>query len=254
MDRHLTVLLALLFPLVFTPRAYPSPVEINVLNNQSSVGFGLSRYVPPVPDGGITNFFRTLNAAAPVSDSITTNPFTGTETFLAGASADRFSVYAFSPAPYDADPMLASVQATATNEVWFAPVTTETTTLTLLFSADGHWWDCTSGELSLVNLTTGDEVWDYEWSGTSGTVAGVPVLDLGFGQVATLLELQTAFIGANIYKLSMHTETYAGSSPKSPTVSLQLFGLEPIPSVPEPATLSLVGFGALALALARRRK
>jgi hypothetical protein len=237
----------------FALRATAAGMPVEILDTQYTTQVEITRWLSH-SSGGTTNFARTQNSQNALSDSID-NPWTGL--LAAEANADLFSIHAFTPSTLGHDPYIAVSHASATSEIWFSPIESQTSILTMLFSADGHWWDCTDGTLSLLDLTTGHEVWNHQWSGwpdISDNVAGVPVRDLMSNSVVTSMELQANFVASDAYKLTMYTRTSAADSPRSPTVTLQLLGLEAIHVVPEPATLSLVSLGALGLVLMRCRR
>jgi hypothetical protein len=227
--------------------AQAEPAGITIFEVRNTTELQLTQSWPEESD-----FSRSLNSADFLSDSILINPFTGTEGLLAEATAGAFSVRAFTPSATAAGAWNTSSRALASCEVWFSPIMSGTTGFQLEFSADGHWWDASRGVLSLVNTTTGTEVWNYEWAFRSGTVGGISVFDLMQNDVSADMVLGGELLESDIYKLTMLTETFAGDSPRSPQVTLQISGLNPISAVPEPTALSLVAIGAL-LHLSRRR-
>jgi hypothetical protein len=247
-ERQLAVLLFLFLWAGFPSRSFSLDVEI--LNAQHTTSLSLFRYNYPF-DFTSTNFSRTQISSTPVSDSLN-NPLTGS--LAVEAHAELFGVHAFAPSPGGADSYVQTHSATATNEIWFSPLNSGSTSLTALFSAAGHWYDCSQGGLSLLDLTTGTELWNYQWTSLSGDVAGVPVVDLMYyPTIATNMLLSADFIAGDIYKLTLHTRVNAGNSPRSPTITLQLTGLDPISIVPEPSALAMGGLGILGGWVVRRR-
>ena len=238
---------SLFLTLGFVQTGYPLP--INIIATQYTTAVNMQRSIQPY-DGSTTNFSRTQVSPAPISDAVYD---TFTESLAAEANADLFAIYANTPTQSGIDPLFWNSSASATSDVWFSPLTSETATLNIQFSGGDHWGFSSSGTLSLFDVTSGNEVWNYGWGGfAEGTVAGVPVSELNPWGETTNLQLDTDFNAGDIYELALSTLTTAQNvDPMSPSISLQLSGLE---AVPEPSTFALLGLGSLVLAMARRHR
>ncbi len=239
------VWVSLLLTLAFASAGYPSPVYILDTQYTTTVSMAENNPGPPL-------ISRTITSTVPISDSLN-DFFTGS--LAAEANAGLFAIYANTPSQGFSDPDIIYNAASATSEVWFSLLTSQTTIINIQFSGGDHWLECSEGSLSLLDVTSGNEVWNYglpnpglgaipdwaPWVYTGGlTTAG-----------SGTLALDTDFNAGDIYELTMSTDTLAQNDPDSPWVSLQLSGLEP---VPEPSSFALLGLGSFALAMVRRRR
>ncbi|MGC3961698.1 MAG: hypothetical protein QM813_28365 [Verrucomicrobiota bacterium] len=254
----ISTILLLLVLASFTGRV-SAGLPIEILGVQYSTEVRISRWITPFthPNWTATNYTEVQNSSFAVGNSLS-NPWTGL--LAAEASAGLFGIHAYTPSSMGRDPYIASATANAVSEVWFSSQASGTATLTLEFSARSTWWNSSSGVLSLMNVSTGDEVWNYGWNGSSGTVGGVPVSQFlptnnGSYPYPATLYLDGDFNSGDIYKLTMNTRTGAGFDPQSPSIDLQITdGFDFISSIPEPTTASMIGLGLLAWRSQRRNK
>ena len=245
MNSRTLIWVSLLLIIGLAPKSYPAPLPINILNTRYTTTVFNQEWIPP--QGSNTNILtRTQVLTVPISDSIN-NPVTGQ--LSSQANADLFVIYVNTPSQAGLDPNFAHSQASATSEIWFSPLTSQTTTLNIQFAGGDHWLFGADGSISMLDVTSGNEVWNYglpnpgsgsvpdwaPWSYTGGlTTAG-----------SGTLELDTDFNVDDIYELTISTDAFAQNDPNSPWISLQLSGFEP---VPEPSTFGLLGLGLFALA------
>ena len=235
------VWVALCLTLAFAQTGYPVP--INILNNQYTTEVDLEEYYNSI-GAGLT-ISRTNSSPVPISDSLY-NPVTGQ--LSAQANAGLFGISANTDAGAAYDPNAVNSHASATSELWFSPLTSQTTTINIQFS--GWWqWYYSWGTVSLLDVTSGNEQWDYGWNGFNGTVPWVDTGGSDLRETATL-QIDTAFNASDTYYLYMNAQTDSNPA-DAEQILIQLTGLEPIP---EPSTFTLLGLGSLALAMMRRHR
>jgi hypothetical protein len=246
---HLSVVGGLFFAIGFTRVAQAasgdsliSPMPINILETQYTTTVSVWSYskIPP-DDRGITNS-RTMVSPVPISDSM----YSSRGWLEAEANAGLFDVSAIADADDRYDITLeAHAGAEALAEIWFSPLASETTPINIQFSG-GSYVFYTDGQISLLDVTSGDELWKLWWNGGGLHNGNVPweLTDVGSSATVTL---DTAFNAAHTYRLSMGT---GGGSAliDFEYSSIQLFGLEPIP---EPSAFALTGLGGALLLLPR---
>jgi hypothetical protein len=116
--------------------------------------------------------------------------------------------------------------------------------LSILFTASGHWFDCSSGSLTLVDLTTDTEIHNLGWFYESDEFLGGPPPPYS-NELNVSVPLINFFDFGHTYKLRMHTEVRADNSPRSPSINFYLLGLEPTPTIPEPSSLAIVLVGGM---------
>jgi hypothetical protein len=251
---HLIIIICVwMFMLGFVLPAISSPVGIVVHQAQHRLDLQFHRWVLPFDNPG-TNIHWANHSSTPISATINTNPFTGAAALFATASSDVLGVSAFAPEPYPNDPLMASIRVSVTNELEFSPVQGGTNALSIFFAASGHWFDCSSGNLTLVDLTTATEVWNLGWFYASDEFFGDPAPEMYPNEINVSLPVNTSFISGHFYKLTMHTEVWADNSPRSPQIHLGLLGLEPVSVIPEPSSLAIIALGALAGLRLRRSR
>jgi hypothetical protein len=237
------VWVSLLLTLAFASTGYSLPIDI--LNTQYTTTASITYFDPTTAD-----FSRTLTATVPISDSLY-GVVSGA--LAAEDNASLFGIYVNTPSIAQIEPDICGNAASATSTLWFSPLTSQTTSINIQFSGGDHWIMSAGGALSLLDVTSGNEVWNYglpnpgqganpDWSPWVYT-----------GEIITAgtatLALDTDFNAGDIYELNISTYTLAQNDPDSPWVSLQLSGLEP---VPEPSAFIVLGLGSLALAMVRR--
>jgi len=218
-----------------TSNAPAAPLSIEILNAQYST---YVRTLCP-SNGWLTPTFRTAISPSPVSDDlvVTGTPGGGGES---RASAGLFSVESYSAV------FNQSGTAAATNQIAFSPLSDQTQTLSLLFSSDFRYY-FGEGSVELFDLTANTELWDYGWSGYSGTVPWTPP-EGGYGPSSAELDPVTPFLSSHTYLLTMIVGINSASDTDEAMIQLQ--GLEAVPE-PRIGCLLVLGLGGLA---AFRRK
>jgi hypothetical protein len=167
----------------------------------------------------------------------------------ARASADLFGVYTdTSSVPWGP---VSSSAAAATSILEFSPVSTGLASISIDFVQSGiAVWS--EGLVSLQNLTTNQQMWNYAWTFQFGGGPSLPTflqsIGYDYGLPATL-NLQTTFNTSDRYLLTMHTRTSANFDGQ--TSRIQLNGLQ---AVPEPATMTLLTLAGAGMAIAGRRR
>jgi hypothetical protein len=231
-----------LLTVTLTSRSYSDPLPINIFDAQYTTSVSTSSWII---GGGETTDSRTLFSLVPISDLMYHSVSGQLE---AEANVGLFDISAFTAADGLHDPLRSGSVASAQSEIWFSPLTSQTTTVNLQFSGWSQWY-YSEGSVSLLDVTSGDEVWNYGWNSyVSGTVPWEPTG--GNPSMTASLTLDTDFIAADTYELNMYTHTDS-TPPDSEQILIQLFGLEPIP---EPSTSILFGLGSFALAMVHRRR
>jgi hypothetical protein len=127
--------------------------------------------------------------------------------------------------------------ASATSQLWFSPLEDQSQMVTITYDDTSARGDL--GSLSLVDLTTGSELWNFGWS-------------FSFANSVTPgdeFELETTFVASDQYELTMNVQTSAGHD--SDSNQIQLAGLQ---VVPEPATVGFAVVCGLCIANDFRRR
>lgn len=241
--------------LAFASTGYPVPIY--VLNTQNTVAVMIAA------GGGYPQFTDSQSSQAPISDSLYT---TNTQAYLsypAGysypmctANADLLAVSGMTT--FNQVNEQISSSAYVESDLWFSPVTSQTATINIQYFAVGAAISeaYTAGNVSLLDVTSGNEVWNYgwdyyiSWAGLYGAPSGIndgtPIL---FTDNSGSLTLDTDLNASDTYELIIRTGSQSGGD--SEDESIQVTGLEPIP---EPSALALICLGSLALALVRRHQ
>lgn len=227
------VWVSLFLTLALTSTGYA--LQINILDSQYTTT------VRVIESESIPSFTRTQTSPVPINDSV--------DTSVASANAGLFGVSAQTAAfPYPPD-YISTSSAFTESDLWFSPLTSQTTAINIEISAgiEPH-FVFTFGNVNLLDITSGNEVWDYGWGwGLLNNGIPVPWDNLGSWEdpQATLI-LNTDLNASDTYELSMST----GSSSAMDTEyeSIQLSGLEPIP---EPSAFALIGLCSLVVAMGR---
>jgi hypothetical protein len=225
--------------LAFTQTGYPMP--INVLETQYTTGVSLWG------NGGL-GIGSTNTSPVPISGSLNDPIYGG---LAAQANAGPFESLALAWAAagsggvYNPWPIYWGAGASATSDIWFSPLSNQTTTINIQFAS---WYDFSvSCSVSLLDVTSGNQMWNYRWNSSGGTIQWVSTGGTP-NRIATLT-LNTDFDPSHIYELTMYTEADS-NVPDVEQISIQLSGLEP---VPEPSTFALVSLGAVAWLTLHRR-
>jgi hypothetical protein len=233
--------------LTFTLAATGYSAPINVLGTQFTTAVSMTS----IFNG--TNFSRTQTSTVPFSDSL--YYFDGGT--VANANAGLLGISAQTSAYPTIPDFIDYASAFTESALWFSPLTSQTTTINIQIEAGPH-FPFTSGNVSLFNVTSSNEVWNYgwgSWSNIYGVPAGinngtpVPWDDLLMDPRTATLMLVTTLNASDTYELIIRTGSQAATD--SENESIQLSGLEP---VPEPSTFVIIGLGSLALAIGSRRR
>jgi hypothetical protein len=122
--------------------------------------------------------------------------------------------------------------ASATSQLWFSPLSDQTQTIGIYISCGGLSVS-DDGSVSLLDLTSNTELWNYSWG-----MANVPPANFPWnsGPYSTAnFNVDTDFFASHQYELTMETASQAGSDDES--AQIQLTGLA---VVPEPSSTSLL--------------
>lgn len=148
--------------LAFASTGYPVPIY--VLNTQNTVAVMIAA------GGGYPQFTDSQSSQAPISDSLYT---TNTQAYLsypAGysypmctANADLLAVSGMTT--FNQVNEQISSSAYVESDLWFSPVTSQTATINIQYFAVGAAISeaYTAGNVSLLDVTSGNEVWNYGW-------------------------------------------------------------------------------------------
>jgi len=214
--------------------AASASLPIDILNKQFTTIVSLASYYPDLVSGVLSNDVRETISPVPTSSSLYNYRSGGG--LVAETHAGLTDISAYTSITYDGYVKYSS--ATTKSEIWFTPLSSETATINMAFLGE-HFWFYSQGSLSLTDVTSGEQIWNYGWAGPGpGTVPW----QVSEGIATASITIDTDFNAADTYYLSMSTQTAAQGD--SEFIQVQVFGLEPIP---EPSTAAL---GALAIALA----
>jgi len=236
--------LLLILTVTFTATGYSDPLPINILDTHYTTTASITYFDPTT-----ANFSRTLTATVPISDSLY-GVVSGA--LAAENNAGLFEIYVNTPSIAQIEPNIWQNAASATCTIWFSTLTSRTETINIQFSGGDHWLSDCGASLSLLDVTSGDAVWNYGLpvpvGQPDGSYSWAPWVYTGYPGSAGpgTLTIDTDFKADDIYQLTMSASSLSGNYPDSPSVSLQISGLEP---VPEPSTFALLGLGSLALAM-----
>jgi hypothetical protein len=239
------VWVSLFLTLAFASKGYSVP--INILDAQ---------YTTAVFLNGTASSSRTQTSPVPMSDSLYEPNYPDDPT-MAIANAGLLGISARTTAlPLHGPPAQSS--AFAESDLWFSPLTSQTTTINIQLNA--NFWlggnNFTAGNVSLLDVTSGNELWNYAWGswgvvtygGPSGMNDGTP-FPWDTGNSHATLTLDTDLNGSDTYELIMRTGSNAATDAESESIQL-LSGLEP---VPEPSTFALISLGAVVWLTLHRR-
>ena len=229
MKNRIVTLLCLALATGFGLNSTAAPLGISVYAAQYTTAVEAG-YFFPFPGPAITNISRTLVSPVPIEDALYYSPTADLE---AEATTAPLAISAFTSAALGTtlrDRFRWSV-AQASGELWFTPLTSETSRITLNFWA---WYEApfySEGFVRLVDVTTGQQLWHFGWDfeGQGSTVPWVfrPAAP-GAPDHTAVLMLDTGFARAHTYQLSMYTATDS-NVPDQEQVVMQLSGLEIVP-------------------------
>jgi hypothetical protein len=228
-------------PLFLIGNLHAQPLSVAVFSAQYTTyveaeGTPTSIY-PPVS--------RTTVSAFPISDQIAM-PLT--EGF--GAGGTNYAVASTSPFGVSDRTGWGFANASATSQLWFSPAADRTQTIGIQIYAIGASQPCmfTGGQISLLDLTTSSEVWNYNWSVNVSPNAGLGNVpwDLSDQSMANF-NVDTGFLSSHQYELTMTVNSSAGDDTE--IAQVQLIGLQ---AIPEPSSVRLLLLAAPGLFAARR--
>jgi hypothetical protein len=234
---------------MFGAGAHAAPLALNIYDTKYTTGVSTRSWFFDEGNFSPTNYYRTQVSAAPISDAIM-HPVSG----LAEAEANTglFGVSTFTAAANGHhDPFRLGSHASAQTEIWFESLSSQTTTIGIDFFGWGQWY-YSGGYVSLFDISTGNEIWNYWWDGSEGTVPWGDAWDAD-PRATAALSINTDFTAAAHYKLSIHAWSDS-NPPDTERIVVQLTGLDYVSLIPEPSTFSLAMVGAIALMLGRRRR
>jgi hypothetical protein len=226
---------ALLLTMAFASGSFSASatLPIDILGGQFTTLVSLASYYPNfLPGGVLSNDVREVVSSAPVASTIYNYRSGGG--VVAEADASLLEISAYTSITYDG--YVDSSVATVRSEIWFSPLSSQTASLNLEFLGE-HMWFYSQGSVSLTDITSGQEIWNYGWAGpSSGTVPW----EVSAGLATASLTLNTDFSATDTYYLNMYTETAARGDAEF--IQIQMVGLEPIP---EPASAAVAALGTV---------
>jgi hypothetical protein len=251
-----------------------APLQIQILDNQFST-YTYSRLTDYAYDAGnpdpahITIVSNRLSSPQPLTDSITSaswdyaqSSYTGLLRLEAQSDANLYRLEAFAQS-VAGEKSLGGSLAAALTQITFVPQVTGLGT----FNIDLFGWRQYYGAqlLRLTDLTLGQEVWSYGYSGLgqNATERFERLLPAGAtyqnellweytgngNEAGAQLHLDTFLTASSTYELTLFA-TVESQAPETERVIIEWTG-GPM-TIPEPASATLVGFGALALLLRRK--
>ena len=243
--------------LLGTGTAFADPFNINLLSATFRTRVSTTADSPGLPTTS-----RQTVSNTPTSDSllVPVAPLHPSLPAAVGAIAETgvFSVHADTTSSPSLTPLYAS-SALALTELLFAPLQNGVATIDLDLTTSGsgadHW---SEGTISLFDTTTNAQIWNYGWDSIGAFMGGS-----GFWRPATygvlldssplllndILSIGTAFDASHQYRLLIYTLTQSQNDHQG--ITLEVSGLH---EVPEPASIALLGVGALIARQAARRR
>ena len=235
------IALACFISLLFAARIYAQPLDVLVSSAQYTTYVQASDWAWENDISHlVTIACRTNTATLPISDEIA---FYTTQEGLPNhttASAGLFQVSDTTGWGF--------ANAEAISQLWFSPLADQTQSINVHISIGSNHGPWTAGEVSLFDLTSNSQLWNYSWSFWSP--GNIPWDDpQSYGTGPANFSIYTDFSTSHTYELIMQVSSNAGDD--SQQVQMQLTGLQ---VVPEPSTVLLLAMSGAALAIYRRRR
>ena len=226
------------------------PITVQVLSAQYKTSLSVNAehrtYNPPDVGGYVATpitIARTNTSTAPTADTIA---FGGPETWAHG-TADPFRVLATTDTTDLTFEYYGRADALAESIIHFTPTQTSIAEIGLEASAFDQ-WRYTNGGASLLDLTTGTQLWDYSWAYRNGP-SSMP-WDVVNGSMASAAFITpTELTAGHVYVLSLLA--HSNSAQDSQGASIAISGLR---STPEPSTLALLLTGAVGFGVRKMRQ
>jgi hypothetical protein len=207
------------------------------------------------------DYSRITGSATPISDALHWTVFDSSDIFTvyqsagAAAAANTFGVDASSnTGDLFLEQRLRYALASATTTLTFTPLADGLAPLVidLITGSTSSFWS--EGSITLDNLTTGEQLWTYGWDSNGSGGIWRPHT-FGYDLLSSPLyadgplSAETALRSSEQYRLSMYTQTQAAGDRQ--LISLQVSGFH---TVPEPASITLLGIGCAVVVAAQRRR
>lgn len=228
--------------------SYAQPLNISVSSAQYTTYVAARDY----SQGGAT-ISRTTVSATPFSDEIDVP----SQYFVDNTQVDNVAIANANLFMVSDQTIVGWAAATATTRYLFSPLADQTQSIGIQIDARGaNGISWTAGQISLMDLTLGSQIWGYSWNPSS-----LPDLSTGLsltpepstvpwdttGGITANFALNTDFNQSDQYALAMMVESQAGTDVEFP--QMQVTGLQ---VVPEPNSLPLMFLGLGGLIAIRR--
>jgi hypothetical protein len=233
----LFVIMALtcLMPTLFTSQVRAQSLSVSAYSAQYTTYVEASGY--DATTGPIPAVSRNNVSAAPISDELSFPVSWVPTTNYAIANAGLLSSYTHAG--------WGIANASATSQLWFSPLSDQTQTIGIHISCSGLSVG-DGGSVSLLDLTSNTEFWNYNWGIDFQPPANFP-WDSSEAYGTANFDVETDFLASDQYEVTITTISNAGDDNAS--AQIQLTGLQ---VVPEPAVLPLFGAFFLGATFLRR--
>jgi hypothetical protein len=236
---------ACLMSLLFVGSVYAQPLDVAVSSAQYTTyveaeGWPPDTY-PPIS--------RTTVSSFPISDELDfPTAYSGPPSFVTNHAIACAGLFLVSD-----QTGWGMANASATSQLWFSPLADQTQSIGIQILAFGDRGPLafTGGQISLLDLTTNSELWNYSWNenGLVGPLTGAGNVPWDPADPSTAdFTINTDFLASHQYELTIMTDSNAGDDDQS--VQIQLTGSE---VVPEPSSVCLLLMALLGLPAARWR-
>jgi hypothetical protein len=137
--------------------------------------------------------------------------------------------------------------ASATSQLLFSPLSDQTQTVGININFEAG-LPYTDGSISLLDLTSNSELWNYSWNGPFSAPVNFS-WDPSFGIGLANINVDTDFLASHQYELTMMTGSNAGDD--SENVQILLTGLV---AVPEPSTALFLAMCGASFIISRHQR